>query len=60
MKAETYIIDATTKMRYTVTFDEPVTFDEARELFMNDDFHEIHDEEPLEVLSVERTQQITS
>ena len=58
MKSDFYIIEATVRVSHKVHFEEPVTFDEARQMFLNEEYDEISDEDPLEVVSVERVQQV--
>ena len=57
MKAENYIIDATMKIRHKVQFEKPVTFEEAKEMFANDEYYDCSDEAPLEVVSVDKVTQ---
>jgi len=58
MKADSYIIDAVVLVRHTVSFEEPVSFEDAKKLFAADEYAEVHDEEPLELLEIKEVQQI--
>lgn len=58
MKADYYEIYATVNMKYKVVFDEPVTFEEAREMFIDDEYADIVDEEPLGIVTIDRVIQV--
>jgi len=58
MKADYYEIEATVKILYKVQFEDPVTFQEARDMFLSGEYADIYDEEPLSTISVDRVIQI--
>lgn len=59
MKSDYYEIYATVKMKYKVTFEEPVTFGEASQMFIDSEYSDVLDEEPIGVDSVDRVIQIS-
>ena len=53
-KGDYFEITVTEKRKYKVSFDELVTFQEANELFLAGDQGDINDEEPIEIISIEK------
>lgn len=58
MKSDYYDIEATVKMRYKVSFSEPLSFSDAKDAFMNGDEEDIADEELLEIITIDRAVQL--
>jgi len=59
MKSDYYDIEATVKMRYKVSFSEPLSFIDAKDAFMNGEEEDITDEELLEVITIDRAVQLS-
>lgn len=53
-KSDYFEITATVVYKYKVSFDEAVTFSEAKEMFLNDEYADINDEESIGTVSVDK------
>ena len=54
MKSDCYEITVTERRMYKVSFDEPVTFQEAKDMFLECEYGDVVDEQPLETLYIDR------